>query len=397
VRARATIVHGAVLLQALHHFHAHAGDDLALGHFVAEGMPDVDARCGGHAAEAALRFDEGNAQAEARGGAVVERAFDYPSDGAHIMGVAAAPGDRIVGGTAFPMHFAAYDPRADAWENRVCLGQWNCVAALGDRFFIGAYTHGYLLEWEPARPWVASEVGKAESNPRVLYECNPGINRPHALLAHPNGKLVLMGGTPEYGYTGGGLLLWDRERGTGELLPHTQLLPEHAIASLLPLGDGQVLVGSTTAPGTGGEKKAKEAELYVLDLASKAIVWRAVVLPGAQGYTDLCAGPGGLVYGVVDGSRFFAFDLARRALVGEHEFKEEFGVASYQQGARHLVRTPAGAVYGLFEQAIARVDPATHRLTLAARAPVRVSAGGDWHGGRLYFASGSHLVSYGLA
>ena len=330
------------------------------------------------------------------GGAAVARPFDYPSDGAHIMGVAAAPDGRLVGGTAFPMRFAAYDPRADAWENRPCLGQWNTVATLGDRFFIGAYTHGYLLEWTPGRPWVPSEVGKAESNPRVLYECNPGINRPHALLAHPNGKLVVMGGTPEYGYTGGGLLFWDRERGAGTLLQHTDLLRDHSVASLLPLGADQLLVGSTTTPGTGGERKATVAELYVLDLATKAIAWRGVVLPGAQGYSDLCHGPGGLVYGIADATRFFVFDPQRRALVHEQD-AQEFGGASYQQGARYLVPTPAGAVFVLFKDAIARVVPATHRLALVARAPVPVAAGGTWLAGRLYFASGSHLISYGPA
>jgi len=69
----------------------------------------------------------------------------------------------------------------------------------GDRFFVGAYSGGHLLEWDPSAAWTGTTQGKLVGNPMYLKGCSPAIGRPHALLALSNGKLVIMGGTPEYG------------------------------------------------------------------------------------------------------------------------------------------------------------------------------------------------------
>src|SRR5690606_15544571 len=133
------------------------------------------------------------------------------SDGAHIMGLAVASDGTICGGTAFPMRFFSFNPRTDQWINRDCFNQWNTVAPLGDRFFIGAYPTGSLLEWTPSEDWVPTKKDDPACNPRHLFEAHPTIGRPHALLAHPDGRFVILAGTPGYGLTGGGLLLWDRQ------------------------------------------------------------------------------------------------------------------------------------------------------------------------------------------
>jgi hypothetical protein len=187
--------------------------------------------------------------------------FEYTSEGAHIMGLAAAPDNTICGGTAFPMRFFRYDPEKDEWTNRVSYGQWNTVTRQGDRFFVGGYTGGFLLEWDPAKPWVNTEKGKPDCNPLFLAESTPTINRPHELLAHPDGKIVVLAGTPDYGFTGGGLMFWDRVNKTSEILTDKDLIPDQSTTGMVALPKGKLLGGSTTNPGTGGEKKAKEAEL----------------------------------------------------------------------------------------------------------------------------------------
>jgi hypothetical protein len=294
------------------------------------------------------------------------------------------------------MRFFRYDPKTDAWTNRESHGQWNTVARQGSRFFVGGYTRGFLLEWDPARPWVPTEKGNPASNPRLLTECTPAINRPHCLLAHPDGRIMVLSGTPEYGYTGGGLLFWDRETGTGTLLEHTDILPEHSTMSLVALPNGKLLGGTTTAPGTGGERKAEEAELYIMDMASKQLDWHRAALRGIQEYSDMCPGPRGLVYGLVDRRRFFVFDPVAKQVVHEENTEDAFGVTSYQQGPRVFVTGPDGTVYVLFVKGIARIDPATFRIELLAESPVPVGPGGDILDGRIYFASGSHVYSYGV-
>jgi len=327
-------------------------------------------------------------------GETKELNFDYTSEGAHIMGIAVAPDGTICGGTAFPMRFFSYNPKTDEWLNRASYGQWNTVARQGNRFFVGGYGGGFLLEWDPAREWVATEKGNEASNPLFLTQCSPAINRPHKLLAHPDGKRLVLAGTPGYGYTGGGLLFWDRETNTRMLIEHTEIIPEHSTMSLVALPDGKLLGGTTTSPGTGGEQKATEAELCIMDMATKRLEWHEVVFPGVQSYTDMCFGPDGLVYGVADRKLFFVFDPIRREVIHRDDTASKFGSTNSQQGPRVFVLSPEDIIYMLFVKGIARVNPTTFEITMLAESPVPIGPGGDIFDGRIYFGSGSHVYSY---
>jgi len=320
--------------------------------------------------------------------------FDYPSEGGHIMSVAVAPDGTVCGGTAFPFYAFRYDPKADKWERHPCYGQWNTVARQGDRFFVGTYTEGALLEWNPFALWTGTTKGDPKSNPRFLTSTypDPDIGRPHELLAHPDGKTLVLAGTPAYGYTGGGLLFWDRQTQTKTLLRHTDLLGWHSTMSLVALPDGNLLGGTTTAPGTGGERKAKQAELYLLDMKSKRVIWHEPVLTGVQEYTDLCYDErNGFVYGFADRRKFFVFDPKTSRIVHQQETEP---CAGYQQGPRVFVVAKDKRVFVLFVHSIAEVDPKTFALTVIAKSPVPITAGGDYLDGRIYFASGSHLWSF---
>jgi len=323
-----------------------------------------------------------------------ELRFDYTSEGAHIMGVATAPDGTICGGTSFPMRYFSYDPTSDQWTNRASYGQWNTVARQGDRFFVGGYPGGYILGWHPSQPWVPTEKGSEGCNPQFFTECTPTIHRPHDLLAHPDGRTLILAGTPGYGYTGGGLLFWDRQTNARTVLEHTDILPEHSTASLLPLPHGKLLGGSTVRPGTGGEQKATEAELYILDMESKAVEWHGAVLPGAEEYTDMCVGPDGNVYGFADRKRFYVFDPTDRKVIHEQDTEGDFGLTTSQQGPRVFVLDGDGHVYVLFVKGVARVDPAGYAISMLAESPVPIAPGGDFHEGFIYFGSGSHLYSY---
>ncbi len=329
-------------------------------------------------------------------GEVKELEFDYTSEGAHMMGLATAPDGTICGGTAFPMRFFSYNPATDEWTNVASYGQWNTVARQGDRFFVGGYGGGFLLEWDPSEEWVATKKGDENCNPLFLTQCSPTIHRPHDLLPHPDGNTLVLAGTPGYGFTGGGLLFWDRETRTETVIEHTEIIPEHSTVSLVALPDGKLLGGTTTGAGTGGERKAEQAELYIMDMASKQIEWHEVVFPGVQGYSDMCLAPDGLVYGFADRKRFLVFDPAQRKVVHEADTGAEFGVTNSQQGPRVFVLGPEGTIYILFVKGVARIDPADFSITMLAESPVGIGPGGDILNGRIYFGSGSHLYSYGV-
>ncbi len=327
-------------------------------------------------------------------GDVTRFSFDYTSEGAHIMGMTAASDGTVCGGTAFPMRFFSYNPKTDEWINRDAYGQWNTVVTQGDAFFVGGYGGGFLIEWDPGKPWVPTVKGNPESNPRFLTECSPTIHRPHDLLAHPDGKTVVLAGTPGYGYTGGGLLFWDREMQRETLLEHTDIIPDHSTMSLVALPEGKLLGGTTTGPGTGGEVKATEAQMYIMDMETKKLEWQAVVFPGVQSYSDMILAPGGLVYGVADLVRFFVFDPVTREVVHEENLEGSLGRTASQQQARIFIMAPDNVLYMLFARGVARVDYSTHGITLLAESPVSIGPGGTYLDGRLYFGSGSHVYSY---
>lgn len=331
--------------------------------------------------------------------------FDYPSEGTHLMAVAAIPGGRIGGGGAFPMRFFEFDPATGQFEHNDVFGQTNVLTAQSDRVFMGMYTEGILEEWDPARPWVAPRKDAPNGNPRILANCEPDINRPHAMLAHSDGRTIVMGGTPGYGHTGGGLLFWDRKTETSTLLKHVELLRDHCVMSLVELPNGKLLIGSGTRAGTGGEVRAKEAELIILDIATKKVEWHAALIPGAQEYSEMHRGSDGLIYGIADfrvyeptlmdeEKLFFVFDPVSRRILYQEQTAPVFGSIHLQQGQRKIIVSPEGQVYLLFRKGIAQADPQTFKLAWIAQSPVSINTGGAWSNGRIWFSSGSRLYSY---
>jgi len=117
-------------------------------------------------------------------------------------------------------------------------------------------------------------------------------------------------------------------------------------------------------------------------------------------------GPDGLVYGIADfrvyeptlmdeEKLFFVFDPASRQIRHQEKTAPAFGSMHLQQGQRKVIVSPDGRVFLLFRKGIAQADPRTFQLSWTAPAPVSINAGGAWSDGRIWFASGSRLYSYG--
>lgn len=321
--------------------------------------------------------------------------FNYTSDGAIVMGVGTAPDGTIVGGTAFPMRFFNYDLKKDKWVNRAALGQFNAFINQNKKVYFGVYAGGHLIEWDPYKPWVATQIDNKSSNPLFLTTVSPSLIRPYRIIAHPDGKTVIMGGTPQYGATGGGLLFWDNDAKKAVLLQDNEVVQDQTSMSLVPLPNGKLLGGTTTSPGTGGEKKAKEAELYIMDMTTKKVDWRQVTFPGIQEYSEMRLMPGGLVYGITDKKTFFVFDPVKKGVTYTQNLAEKFGPTTAEQSPRIFVDGPKGELYILFARgAIVQVMPGNYEMKLIATSPGPIKAGGDYSQGRIFFVSGSHLYSY---
>ncbi|WP_018626285.1 hypothetical protein [Niabella aurantiaca] len=323
--------------------------------------------------------------------------FDYPSEGSWVMGVGASPDHRsIIGGGSFPMRQFNYAVADDQWSTRAALGQYNALTTSGQYVFFGSYPSGNLVMWDTKKEFKANGAKAKDSNPRVLYECTPVIHRPHRVLVHTDGKTVILGGTPEYGYTGGGLLFYDISTNKQVLLTDEDIEKDQSTMSLTNIAKGKVLGGTTVAPGTGGERKANLALLYIIDPVSKKVEWKEPVIPGVQSYTDLTTRKDGKVYGIADRKIFFLFDPVTKKIVYQKDLFKEYGYAVGEQSPRVFINGKQDDLYILFEHAIAKVDHKSAGIRLLAKTPQAIRAGGCFLNDRLYFVCGSHLFSYGL-
>ena len=77
------------------------------------------------------------------------------------------------------------------------------------------------------------------------------------------------------------------------------------------------------------------------------------------------------------------FDSEKRKVVHEENTLEKFGSTTSAQGPRVFVRGRNDAIYILFGKGIARLDPATFKITMLAESPVHIGCGGDYLDGRI--------------
>lgn len=328
-------------------------------------------------------------------GEVKRLTFDYRSEGAGITSLVAGPDGKVYGSTAHPMHFFAYSPAEKSlqdWGPVARIGGGNiCAMDVQGPYVVGAaYSGGWLYLYDTTQPW-NGETGDAP-NPRLLAEYPEDICRPRTVLAHPDGHHILMAGYMGYGRRGGGLAIYDLATNQSMLITHENLIPDQSTITLKALPDGNLVGGTSIQTPGGGHPTAKEGVLYLLDWATRKVVFQTVPVAGATDVFSLEVGPDGLVYGLTaPGSDFFVFDPATRQVVHRESLAKYGGLPRPA-----FLRGPEGKLYGLFTGAIVRIEPQTFQHHKLADAPGPISAGIAILEDRLYFAIGSHLWSYGL-
>jgi streptogramin lyase len=340
-----------------------------------------------------------------RGASLPRRvAFDYQSPGPRIFSMTAGPDGRIYGATGLPLRIWRFDPASGEMKNWGLGrhgGHANQFVRQGDKLYAAVYSSGSLIELDPSKPVDDAPIEKS-TNPRQVHGYKYGFNgdpdmfgRPHALLAHPDGTHVVLGGNPARARVGGGLLIYNVKTGEEAVLKPDELVPDQGVHAIGALPGGDLIIGTTTSAATGGSATATAALLYRLDWLSRKVTGRWTLEPATPAVHDFVVAADGKVYGLAEPDRLFVFDPAKGAFVHD-EVLSGYGRLTGSQAPRTMAVGPDGAIYALFDRAIVRLEPDTLKHREIARLDRDITAGILIHDNRLYFASVSRLFSYDL-
>jgi len=320
--------------------------------------------------------------------------FEYKSAGAGITSLIAGPGNTVYGSTCHPFRFFACDAATGALENlgglrRVGGGNFCGLAVLGSTVYGAAYCGGWLYAFDTTKPWKDSD--DEDANPRMVVQYNPEITRPRTALAHPDGKHVLFAGFPGYGHVGGGVGIYNAETGESSLLKNEDILPGHSTITLKALPDGNLIGGtSINAPG-GGHTVAKTARLYVMDWATRKVVFDIEPVPDATEINCIEVGPAGKVYGITNTAQFFVFDPESRQIAHRGDLHGHNGPLRPDQS---LILASDGRMYALLNQALLEISTSNYEARQLVSLPAPATAGFGLCAGRVYYAVGSRVWSY---
>jgi streptogramin lyase len=343
---------------------------------------------------------------DAEGETVHEVAFDYESDGVNIYSMVAGTDGKIWGATGIPLRIWCFDPQSDQMDNWGLGnhgGHANQMVLQGDKIYGAVYSSGSLIELDVTQPVDDTNIQKS-TNPRHVHGYEYGVGkpldmfgRPHALLAHPDGRHVIMGGNPARAQVGGGLLFYDTETGEQSVLKPDELLPDQGVKAICALPDGDLIVGSTTEAATAASPSAAPtAMLYHIDWATRRLVEKWPFEPPTAVVNDLVVAGDGIVYGLAAGNRFFAFDPRSGQFIHDEQVTQ-YGAVTGMQAPRTMAIGPDGGIYVLFRDAIARFEPGTFEHREIVRPGPSITAGIVISDSRLYFACNRKLYSYDLS
>ncbi len=308
-----------------------------------------------------------------------ELRFNYESEGANITSLAAGPFGRIYGSTSHTMRFFTYEPYVDELIDHggvpaIGDGNFCAITYIGDYVYGTEYGGGRLWQVDPQKPWQPTAEGE-EQNPRSLAQWARDIMRPRTILAHPDGKHVLMAGYARDGLIGGGIGIYNLETGEASLLTaKDDLFPGQSCITMKALPNGNI-VGGTDVTSAWAEQIATEAELFILDWETRKVVFHTIPVPDDVRIISVEIGPDGMVYGLSGKSQFFVFDPEKQTVVHSEDFSEYGGVP------RHALHSsPDGHIYALMGRAIVRITPGSFEHVKLSDSPVGIGAGGALHG-----------------
>ena len=296
-----------------------------------------------------------------------------------VVGIVGTLEGTVEGGSIYPWRFWSFNPAEDKWTvGTHDIRQWNATVRVDDGLL---YSGSY-----PGRGFSMRDPGKAytrpgfdeDDNPRRLTDSHFG--RPYVwrntdiAASLPDNRYVVSCGYSDPEEPAGGLIVWDRNTDSAEMIKGGDLFHGHNAHSLVALSDNKFLVGTTVFQWLAQEYETV-AKMYIIDIETKVIEWEGSPVADARTYYDMHRAPDGYVYLIVTstrhngGPRLFVFDLSDNTIVTEISIPSELGAPVRDNGPRVFVETPDERVFMLFHHGIAEIDMATFSLKHATAVP----------------------------
>lgn len=288
------------------------------------------------------RFEFHTLEITAPDGAARTVPVAWQGEGTALFMCHAGPDGLVYGSSILPEHLFVHDPGSGRVEDLgACStsgGEAYSMGNLDGKLYIASYPAARLSVYDPTRPYRFGT--DADANPRELGRMDEVAYRPRAMTCGPGGK-VWVASIPDYGMWGGTLAWYDPA--TDTFGSHRHIYPDcSGYATDYLAEEDLLLVGFSTAAGSGAQPRAARAGLVLWDPHRDAEAWRGDLGLAITSVEDLCAVGDGLVYALLlldeadPRPTMCQLDLRRREVLGMQRMGPEFGNLFW--GSRSLFR-----------------------------------------------------------
>jgi len=338
--------------------------------------------------------------------------FTYSAEsGPRIYSMLSAPDGYIYGSTGQPIKFFRFDPKTSEITHTgyaEAQGHINVMTWLDGKLYGGIYGDGIFFSVDLTKAWETinwNVMSETHENPKVHHRSPQNVYRPTALVTASDSKTVIMSGLPPYSTTGSGLMFFDI---CNNKIYETdkQMIPHNSTRCMVVLPGGILAGGTTVIPGTGAKPASTQSFLYLMDIATRKILYTGEPYKNAYDVRDMLYNPDtGLIYGLLstgdnnlkepDNKQvFFVFDPGKKKFI-HTEILTGYGlIAGASQGPRSLTFGPGKLIYALFSTAIVQINPRDFTHETFAELPEEPWAGLLFHKGVFYYGVYDTFWSY---
>jgi hypothetical protein len=314
--------------------------------------------------------------------------LQYEAAGAYIFVVGKGPDGKIYGSTMLPLRLFVYDPQnkslVNLGEAAHAKGEIYSMASYDGKLYLCSYPEARLSIYDPNKPLRFGD--DEDANPRDFGPMGGELYRPRAMVAGPQGKVVI-GGYPDYGLLGGAISVYDPKKDKKRVYRH--VIMNQSIASLAYIETLDLIAaGGSVRGGTGTHAVEKEAKLILWDPKEEKKVFEMTPVPEAKTILSLGVTEDGIVYGITNNEKVFVFDPEKR------DVRKLFDLGFKEPREISLQLGPDLRLYGLAKKAIFFIDPRNDQVSLIAEPPVPIDSGMAMVGRKIYYGSGANLYEF---